>query len=145
MSKIKSITAMINIETTCRDNLVRRKGRLMSQLSPDGIKTSNLGDDLDASCIHGGRSKAFEDILPEVMELQQQINEYNREIDILVNLKNQILEQISTIDNVNTKVKYLRDQVGYSLQEIALVLGYGYGYIRKISAKLDQEEKNNKK
>lgn len=141
MSKIKSITAMINIETTCRDNLVRRKGRLMSQLSPDGIKTSNLGDDLDASCIHGSRSKAFEDILPEVMELQQQINECNREIDILVNLKEQILEHIEGIDNVNNKVKYLRDQVGYSLQEIALVLGYGYGYIRKISAKLDKENK----
>lgn len=135
MSKIKSITAMINIETTCRDNLVRRKGRLMSQLSPDGIKTSNMGDDLDASCIHGSRSKAFEDILPEVMELQQQINEYNREIDILVNLKNQILEKIDSIDSVNVKVKYLRDQVGYSLQEIALVLGYSYDYIRHVSSK----------
>ncbi|WP_243167323.1 hypothetical protein [Acetobacterium malicum] len=139
MSKIKSITAMINIETTCRDNLVRRKGRLMSQLSPDGIKTSNLGDDLDASCIHGSRSKAFEDILPEVMELQQQINEHNREIDVLVNLKNQILEQISSIDNVNTKIKYLRDQVGYSLQEIALVLDYSYGYVRNISKKLGND------
>lgn len=135
MSKIQSITAMINIETTCRDNLVRKKGRLMSQLSPDGIKTSNWGDDLDASCIHGSRSKAFEDILPEVMELQQQINEYNREIDILVNLKNQILEQISSIDNVNMKVKYLRDQVGYSLHEIAVVLGYSYDYIRHLSSK----------
>ena len=135
MSKIKSITAMINIETTCRDNLVRRKGRLMSQLSPDGIKTSNLGDDLDASCIHGSRSKAFEDILPEIMELQKQINEYNREIGVLVNLKNQILEKIDSIDSVNVKVKYLRDQVGYSLQEIALVLGYSYDYIRHVSSK----------
>lgn len=139
MSKVKSITAMINIETTCRDNLVRRKGRLMGQLSPDGIKTSNMGDDLDASCIHGSRSKAFEDIFPEVMELQTQINEYNREIDILVNLKNQILEQISSIDNVNTKVRYLRDQVGYSLQEIALVLDYSYGYVRNISKKLGND------
>ncbi|MCG2729886.1 MAG: hypothetical protein L6276_06320 [Acetobacterium sp.] len=138
MSKIKSITAMINIETTCRDNLVRRKGRLMSQLSPDGIKTSNLGDDLDASCIHGSRSKAFEDILPEVMELQQQINECNREIDILVNLKEQILEHIEGIDNLNMKVKYLRDQVGYSLPEIALVLGYSYDYIKEISARLNK-------
>lgn len=138
MSKIKSITAMINIETTCRDNLVRRKGRLMSQLSPEGIKTSNLGDDLDASCIHGSRSKAFEDILPEVMELQKEINEYNREIDILVNLKKQILEQISSIDNVNMKVKYLRDQVGYSLHEIALVLGYSYDYIKEISARINK-------
>lgn len=132
MSKIKSITAMINIETTCRDNLVRRKGRLMSQLSPDGIKTSCITN--DAESIHGNSAKAFEDILPEVMELQQQINEYNREIDILVNLKNQIIEQISSIDNVNAKVKYLRDQVGYSLQEIALVLGYSYDYIRHISS-----------
>ncbi|MBC3901519.1 hypothetical protein GH811_18125 [Acetobacterium malicum] len=107
----------------------------MSQLSPDGIKTSKMGDDLDASCIHGSRSKAFEDILPEVMELQQQINEYNREIDILVNLKNQILEKIDSIDSVNVKVKYLRDQVGYSLQEIALVLGYSYDYIRHVSSK----------
>lgn len=138
MSKIKSITAMINIETTCRDNLVRRKGRLMSQLSPDGIKTSNLGDDLDASCIHGSRSKAFEDILPEVMELQQQINEHNREIDVLINLKNQILEQISSIDSVNVKVKYLRDQVGYSLHEIALALGYSYDYIKEISARINK-------
>jgi hypothetical protein len=138
MSKIKSITAMINIETTCRDNLVRRKGRLMSQLSPDGIKTSNMGDDLDASCIHGSRSKAFEDILPEVMELQQQINEHNREIDVLINLKNQILEQISSIDSVNVKVKYLRDQVGYSLHEIALVLGYSYDYIKEISARINK-------
>lgn len=136
MSKIKSITAMINIETTCRDNLVRRKGRLMSQLSPDGIKTSNMGDDLDASCIHGSRSKAFEDILPEVMELQQQINEYNREIDVLINLKKQILDQISSIDNVNVKVKYLRDQVGCSLYEIAEMLGYSYNYIKKLSAVL---------
>lgn len=110
----------------------------MNQLAPDGIKTSNLGDDLDASCIHGNQSRAFEDILPEVMELQQQINEHNREIDVLVNLKNQILEQISSIDNVNTKVKYLRDQVGYSLQEIALVLGYSYDYIREISASLNK-------
>lgn len=132
MSKIKSITAMINIETTCRDNLVRRKGRLMSQLSPDGIKTSCITN--DAESIHGNYSKAFEDILPEVMELQQQINEHNREIDVLINLKNQILEQISSIDNVNMKVKYLRDQVGYSLQEIALVLGYSYDYIRHISS-----------
>ncbi|WP_243135849.1 hypothetical protein [Acetobacterium tundrae] len=139
MSKVKSITAMINIETTCKDNLIRRKGRLMSQLAPDGIKTSNLGDDLDASCIHGNRSRAFEDILPEVMELQQQINEHNREIDVLVKLKNQILEQISSIDNVNTKVKYLRDQVGYSLQEIALVLDYSYGYVRNISKKLGSD------
>lgn len=138
MSKIKSITAMINIETTCRDNLVRRKGRLMSQLAPDGIKTSNLGDDLDASCIHGNRSKAFEDILPEIMELQKQINEHNREIDVLNNLKNQILEQISSIDNVNVKVKYLRDQVGYSLHEIALVLGYSYDYIKEISARINK-------
>lgn len=138
MSKIKSITAMINIETTCRDNLVRRKGRLMSQLAPDGIKTSDLGDDLDASCIHGSRSKAFEDILPEVMELQQQINEHNREIDVLINLKNQILEQISSIDSVNVKVKYLRDQVGYSLHEIALVLGYSYDYIKEISARINK-------
>lgn len=138
MSKIQSITEMINIETTCRDNLVRRKGRLMSQLGPDGIKTSDLGDDLDASCIHGSRSKAFEDILPEVMELQQQINEHNREIDVLINLKNQILEQISSIDSVNVKVKYLRDQVGYSLHEIALVLGYSYDYIKEISARINK-------
>ncbi|MBU4440316.1 MAG: hypothetical protein KJ779_12165 [Firmicutes bacterium] len=110
----------------------------MSQLSPDGIKTSNLGDDLDASCIHGSRSKAFEDILPEVMELQQQINECNREIDILVNLKEQILEHIEGIDNLNMKVKYLRDQVGYSLPEIALVLGYSYDYIKEISARLNK-------
>ncbi|PKM61442.1 MAG: hypothetical protein CVU99_03445 [Firmicutes bacterium HGW-Firmicutes-4] len=110
----------------------------MSQLSPDGIKTSNMGDDLDASCIHGSRSKAFEDILPEVMELQQQINEHNREIDVLINLKNQILEQISSIDSVNVKVKYLRDQVGYSLHEIALVLGYSYDYIKEISARINK-------
>ncbi|MBI4855831.1 MAG: hypothetical protein HY818_03705 [Acetobacterium woodii] len=110
----------------------------MSQLAPDGIKTSYLGDDLDASCIHGSRSKAFEDILPEVMELQQQINEYNREINILINLKNQILEQISSIESVNVKVKYLRDQVGYSLHEIALVLGYSYDYIKEISARINK-------
>ncbi|UYO62807.1 hypothetical protein LNN31_18895 [Acetobacterium wieringae] len=143
MSKIKSITAMINIETKCRDDLIRRKIKLMAKLSPDGIRTNCITNDADS--IHGNSSKAFEDILPEIMELQQQINEHNREIDVLINLKDQILEQISSIDAVDTKVKYLRDRVGFSLQEIALVLGYGYGYIRKISAKLDQEEKNNKK
>jgi len=137
MSKIQSITEMINIETKCRDNLIRRKISLMVKLSPDVIKTSCITN--DAECIHGNSSKAFEDILPEIMVLQQQINEHDKEIKILKNLKDQIIEHIEGIDNVNMKVKYLRDHVGYSLQEIALVLDYGYGYIRKISAKLDSE------
>lgn len=135
MSKIQSITEMINIETKSRDNLVRRKISLMAKLSPDVIKTSCITN--DAESIHGNSSKAFEDILPEIMEMQQQINEHDKEIRVLTNLREQIIEHIEGIDNVNTKVKYLRDHVGYSLQEISLVLGYGYGYIRKISAKLD--------
>lgn len=106
----------------------------MVKLSPDVIKTSCITN--DAECIHGNSSKAFEDILPEIMVLQQQINEHDKEIKILKNLKDQIIEHIEGIDNVNMKVKYLRDQVGYSLQEIALVLGYSYGYIRNLSIKL---------
>lgn len=132
MSKIQSITEMINIEIKCRDNLIRRKINLMVKLSPDVIKTSCITN--DAECIHGNSSKAFEDILPEIMVLQQQINEYDKEIKILKNLREQIIEHIEGIDNVNMKVKYLRDQVGYSLQEIAVVLGYSYDYIKKISA-----------
>ncbi len=137
MSKIKSITEMIKIETKCRDNLIRRKIGLMVKLSPDVIKTSCITN--DAECIHGNSSKAFEDILPEIMVLQQQINEHDKEIRILTNLRKQIIEHIEGIDNVNTKVKYLRDHVGYSLYEIALLLDYGYCYNRKISAKLDSE------
>lgn len=136
MSKVKSINSMIEIEKLSKEYLIHRKWRLMESLEPDGIKVSNLGDDLDASCIHGNRSKAFEDILPEIMEIQQKIKEHNREIDVLVNLKNQILEQIDSIDNVNVKVKYLRDQVGFSLYEIAEILGYSYNYIKKLSAAL---------
>lgn len=138
MSKVKSINSMIEIEKLSKEYLIHRKWRLMELLEPDGIKVSNLGDDLDASCIHGNRSKAFEDILPEIMEIQQKIKEHNREIDVLVNLKNQILEQIDSIDNVNVKVKYLRDQVGCSLYEIAEILGYSYNYIKKLSATLNK-------
>lgn len=137
MSKIQSITEMIKIETKCRDNLIRRKIGLMVKLSPDVIKTSCITN--DAECIHGNSSKAFEDILPEIMVLQQQINEHDKEIKILKNLKEQIIEHIEGIDNVNVKVKYLRDQVGYSLQEIALVLDYSYGYVRNLSIKLGND------
>lgn len=137
MSKIQSITEMINIETKCRDNLIRRKISLMVKLSPDVIKTSCITN--DAECIHGNSSKAFEDSLPEIMVLQQQINEHDKEIKILKNLKEQIIEHIEGIDNVNMKVKYLRDQVGYSLQEIALVLDYSYGYVRNLSIKLGND------
>ena len=138
MSKVKSINSMIEIEKLSKEYLIHRKWRLMESLEPDGIKVSNLGDDLDASCIHGNRSKAFEDILPEIMEIQQKINEHNREIDVLINLKKQILEQISSIDDVNVKVKYLRDQTGCNLCEIAEILGYSYNYIKKLSATLNK-------
>ncbi|AFA49838.1 hypothetical protein Awo_c35170 [Acetobacterium woodii DSM 1030] len=109
----------------------------MVKLSPDVIKTSCITN--DAESIHGNSSKAFEDILPEIMELQQQINEHEKEIKILENLRGQIIEHIEGIDNVNVKVKYLRDQVGYSLQEIALVLDYSYGYVRNISKNLGND------
>jgi predicted transcriptional regulator len=138
MSKIKSITAMIEIEKLRKEYLIHRKWRLMEALEPDGIKVSSLGDDLDASCIHGNSSKAFEDIWPKIAPIQVEINDCNQEIMILQRLKNQMFEKINGVCSVDEKVKYLRDYIGLSLCEIADLMGYSYDHIRRLSAKINK-------
>lgn len=140
MSKRKSINAMLSVETMRKEYLVHRKIKLMVKLAPEGIKTSHLGDDLDASCIHGNQSKAFQDIIPEIMSIQSQINDCNTEIDLLKKLKEQIFEKINEIDDVKDQVRYLREYVGMSLCEIADLLGYSYNYIKKLSASVGKCE-----
>lgn len=125
---------MIEIEKLRKEYLVHRKIRLMAALEPDGIKTSSFGDDLDASCIHGNRSKAFEDILPEIMVIQTEINKCNEELGLLEDLKEKIFEKIKEIDDLKEQVKYLRKDIGLSLYEISEVLGYSYSYIREIAS-----------
>ncbi|WKY44180.1 hypothetical protein Q5O14_16370 [Eubacteriaceae bacterium ES2] len=135
MSKKKSINAMISVETMRKEYLVHRKIKLMTMLEPDGVKVSNLGDDLDASCIHGNQSRAFEDILPELMVIQTEINECNKEIDFLTETKEKIFEKIKEMDNVKDQVKYLREYIGLSLYDVSEVLGYSYNYVKKLSSK----------
>lgn len=139
MSKVKSIYAMIEIENIRREYLIHQKCRLMKALEPNGIKVSSLGDDLDASCIHGNSSKAFEDIWPKIMAIQADINDCNKEIEIIERLKNQMIEKINSVESVDIKVKYLREYIGLSLYEIADVLGYSYAYVRELSARTKKQ------
>ncbi|WP_186855124.1 hypothetical protein [Acetobacterium paludosum] len=142
MSKGKSINAMIKIEKLRKNYLIDRKSYLMEHLAPDGIKTSYMGN--DASHIHGSGSRAFEDILPEIMEIQSYINECNKELEILQRLKEQIFEQIEQIDSISDKVRYLRDYIGLKLQEISDVTGYSYDYVKELSAKINKANASQK-
>jgi len=139
MAKCKSINAMIKIEKLKKSYLIDRKSYLMEHLAPDGIKTSYIGD---TSHIHGSGSRAFEDILPEIMEIQIHINECNKELEILQMLKEQVFEQIEQIDSIGDKVRYLRDYIGLKLQEIADITGYSYDYVKELSAKINKANAN---
>jgi tetrahydromethanopterin S-methyltransferase subunit G len=138
MSKVESYKAEIRIEEARRDYLILKKCKLMSDLEPDGIKVT--GSYLDADNIHGNNSKAFEDILPKIMAIQAEINQHNKQIDLLNKLIRCVETDVDKIQCIDKKVEYLKTHVGYSLQEIATRLGYSYNYIKKISASIGKQE-----
>lgn len=119
--------------------LVLRKCKLMAGLWPAGLN-SNAGSYLDADNIHGNKSRAFEDVLPEIMALQGKINEAKREIKLIDDTIEKIENEIRGVDSLDDKVRYLRDYIGYSLYEISKKLGYSHDYIREISARMKKRD-----
>lgn len=120
------------------DNLEKQRERLVQNSGPSEMVCERSYTDWDNIHMTGGRMSA------ETLVLRYLAT--NREIEKLVNEKNQLERNISKVLNVvpnlkhtRTKVWYLRDFCGMGLPEIAEELGLTYDYVREISANLEKE------
>lgn len=138
---IFSLRAEKEIEVEHLKQLRRQKLRLMEEAAPKGYRTGTSY--VDADNIHGNRSPAFVDILPKIMMMDQEICNCENQIRVIEKAEKLIMDRALGLNKTEKVVTVLRDYVGLNLREIAEVLGYDYGYIRKISAKRRNRLENN--
>lgn len=81
---------------------------------------------LDADSIHGNHRRAAVDVFEEYQQITSQMDD----------LRNELRNCVESFDTLAHKVLFLVDVYGMTQKEAAEYLGYSYGYIRNLFAKM---------
>lgn len=133
MNSVHNLKIEIEIEQILLQNLERKKKRLVDRLAPAGYNRGHSY--IDADGISSGSTIGFSDALVEINNIDQEIEKTEKNIKHIQKDIHKIECFISSLSDLEQKVKYMQLVEGKSLKEIADELGYNYDYIRRIASK----------
>lgn len=105
--------------------------KLAKVLGPGEVK----GIDYSQPRVQGTRQIGVEEFIFRLRELQNHIYIHEEAISRMEESRKQMEKRIGQLEGLDRQVVYMRDIEGKTLVDIADELGYGYDWIRKISAR----------
>lgn len=136
MENINDLKASLEIEKIILDNAKRYRERLLQIYSPSGYPSDTSIKDRVKTGSSLRTNKELYDLVSEIHRYDSLIYIQECRINKMENEKIHIKQLIDNMKRIKYKIYYMQKMEGKTLKDISVELGYNYGYIRNIAAKI---------